>query len=71
MSLTFSDLVEEIRHRPIEEKVGLKEVLDHDLIEAKREEIYQSSLEGTALWEKGKLIPTSDIDEHMRRLEEE
>jgi hypothetical protein len=71
MSLTFSDLVEEIRHRPIEEKVGLKEVLDHDLIEAKREEIYQSSLEGIALWESGKLKPTSDIDEHMRRLEEE
>ena len=71
MNITFSDLVEEIRHRPIEEKIELKEVIDHDLIEARREEIYQNSLEGIQAWESGKLTPTSDVDELMRRLEEE
>ena len=71
MNLTFSDLVEEIRHRPIQEKIELKEVIDHDLIEERREEIYQNSLEGIRAWESGTLVPTSDIDELMRRLEKE
>jgi len=71
MNFTFSDLVEEIRHRPIEEKIELKEVIDHDLIEARREEIFQNSIEGIKAWESGKLTPTSDVDELIRRLEQE
>ena len=71
MNITFSDLVEEIRQRPLDEKIELRDVLDHDLIELRREEIYQNSLDGIREWESGKLQPTSDVDELMRRLEEE
>jgi hypothetical protein len=71
MGITFSDLVEEIRHRPIEEKIELKEVLDHELIDARREEIYRHGIEGRELFEQGKLTPTSDIDDLMQRLDAE
>jgi predicted transcriptional regulator len=71
MSLTFSELVDEIRHLPLEDKLELKEVFDRDLIEARREEIYQNGLEGLRELEAGRLTPTSDIAEHIRRLEAE
>jgi hypothetical protein len=71
MGLTFSDLVDEIRRLPVEGKRDLKELLDHDLIAMRREEIYQNGQEGMRAWEEGELTPTSDINEHIRRLEEE
>jgi len=69
--MSFLDLVEAVRQRPVEEQIELQEILRHDLIDLRREEIYQNHLEGIALWEQGKLTPSSDVDEIMRRLEEE
>jgi hypothetical protein len=70
--MTFADLVEEVRTLPLEEKVELKEVLEHELTDALREEIYQGHLEAVQLWNEGKLPhPTSDVDELIRRLEAE
>ena len=66
--MTFSDLVEEVRHRPVDEMEELKHVLDHELIEVERERLYLEHLESVAEWESGKLKPTSDIDEFIRSL---
>lgn len=70
--MIFADLVEEIRILPIEEKVELKEVLERELVEANRKELYQGHLEAVRMWNEGGLPkPTSDVDELLRRLESE
>jgi hypothetical protein len=66
--MAFADLVEEVRHRPVEEQEELKHMLDHELIEAERERLYREHLERVAEWESGKLVPTPDIDVFMRSL---
>ena len=71
MDHTFSDLVDEVRELPVSDMAELRSVIDHELIEARREEIYFNHLEGISLWEQGKLTPSSDSDEILRRLEEE
>jgi hypothetical protein len=68
--MTFLDLVEEVRHRPVEEMEELKHVLDHELIEAERDRLYLDHLESVSEWESGKLKPTSDIEEFLRSLDE-
>jgi hypothetical protein len=70
-TMTFANLVEEIRALPVEAKEELKEVLEHELIDAERERLYQDHLEGVRLFQEGKLSPpTSDVNEIIRRLEE-
>lgn len=71
MSFTFADLVEEIRQRPIEEQAEIKEIIEHDLHEAERERLYQSHLVSMQEWEEGKITPVKDVDDLMRRLEED
>jgi hypothetical protein len=71
MSFTFADLVEEIRHRPMEEKVEIKEILEHDLIHTERERMYQNHLESMREWEGGKIVSARDVDDLIRRLEAE
>jgi hypothetical protein len=70
MSMTFVDLVEEARHRPVEEMEELKHVLDQELIEAERDRLYMEHLESVAEWEQGTLQPTSDLDAFIRSLDE-
>jgi len=71
MDRDISELIEEVRHLPSEDMAELKSVIERELIEARREEIHRNHLEGVELWKQGKLKPTSDVDEIMRRLEEE
>ena len=68
--MTFIDLVEEVRHRPVDEMEELRHVLDHELIEAERDRLYLEHLESVAEWNSGKLKPTSDVDVFMRSLDE-
>ncbi len=68
MHLTFSDIVEGIRELPLGDKTELRELLDHELIAARRTEIDASHAETMAEWERGELTPTSDVNEIMRRL---
>ena len=68
MTITFSDIVEGIRSLPLRAKFELRDVLDRELIEARREEIDRSHDETMAEWERGELHPTSDVNEIMRRL---
>jgi hypothetical protein len=69
MDRQFTDLVEEVRHLPSEEMAELKSVIERELIESRREEIHKNHLEGVELWKQGKLKPSSDVDEIMRRLD--
>ena len=71
MSFTFSDLVEEIRLRPMDEKVEIKDILEHDLIHAERERMYQNHLESMREWEEGKIVPVKSVDDFIRSLEED
>ncbi|HWF44540.1 MAG TPA: hypothetical protein VG537_07855 [Candidatus Kapabacteria bacterium] len=69
MSMTFSDLVEEVRHRPVEEKVELEHLLKRDLIEARRQEMHENHVRAIEEVDSGKRLPTADVAEFMRRLE--
>ena len=71
MSFTFSDLIEEIRQRPVEEKIEIKEILEHDLIQSERERMHQNHLESMREWEEGKITPAKNVDELIRRLDAE
>jgi len=71
MSLLFHELVEEVKHRPLAEQLELKEVIEHELIRARREGFVANHLEALQDLHSGKLKPTSDVEELMRRLEEE
>jgi hypothetical protein len=66
--MSFADLVEEVRHRPVEEQLELQEILEHDLISLRREEIYQNHLASLEEIKSGKLIFTSDVDTLMGQL---
>ncbi len=70
--MSFADLVEEVRALPVVEKEELRAVLERELTDATREELYRSHLEARQLWDAGELPkPTSDVDELIRRLEAE
>jgi DNA-binding transcriptional regulator YiaG len=56
---------------PLRAKFELREVLDHELIEARRLEIDGSHAETLVEWERGELHPPSDAEEIMRRLNAE
>jgi hypothetical protein len=67
--MIFADLVEEVRTLPVVEQEELKAVLEQELTDAARDELYRGHLEARRLWDEGALpTPTSDVDELMRRL---
>jgi hypothetical protein len=68
MSLTFSDIVDGIRKLPLDDKSELRELLDHELIAARRAEFDASHAETMAEYRRGELKPTSDVNEILRRL---
>src|ERR1017187_5640659 len=68
MSLTFFDIVEALRKLPLDDKSELRELLDHELIAARRSEIDASHAETMAEYSHGELKPTSDVNEIIRRL---
>ncbi len=63
--MSFADLVEEVRHRPIDKQVELQEILDRNLISLRREEIYQNHLASLEELKSGKVKFSSDVDELM------
>lgn len=70
MSLAFTEILEEVHLLPFEEKIELRDAIDHDLVEFEPERLYREHLESVAEWESGKLQPTSDVKEFMRQLRE-
>ena len=71
MNNTFSELVDEVRSLPVGEMTELRNVIDHQLIDIRREEIHANHLEGIEMWKRGELVPSSDPDEILRRLLED
>lgn len=69
--MTFSEVVESIKILSTEEKEEIKSLIDHYLIEGKREEIYQNYLVSQQREKEGKLNYSSEINELMNSLEEE
>ena len=68
MSLAFAEILEEVHLLPDEEKIELRDAIDHDLVEGNRDRFNRSHAETLAEWERGELTPTSDINELLRRL---
>jgi len=63
LALRFKDLVDKIYSLPIEEKVELKNLLEHNIAESRRNEIASNYRLSRAEEESGKLIFSSDINE--------
>jgi hypothetical protein len=66
--MSFTDLVEEVRHLGIDEQLELQEILEHNLISLRREEIYKNHLQTLDELKEGKVIFTSDPDELMKQV---
>lgn len=67
--MMFSEVVEAVKKLSWQEKEEIKSLIEHYLIEEKREEIYQNYLISQEKKEKGKLNFSSDVDELMDTLE--
>lgn len=69
--MSFADIVEEVRHLRIDEQLELQEILEHNLISLRRDEIYNNHLETLEELEQGEVIFTSDVDELMKQITKE
>lgn len=67
--MMFSEVVEAVKKLSWQEKEEIKSLIEHYLIEEKREEIYQNYLISQEKKEEGKLNFSSDVDELMDTLE--
>jgi hypothetical protein len=62
MSTSFADIVEEVKTLSIQEKQDLHQLIEKYLIEARRDEIYDSYARSTEELNQGKLEFSSDTD---------
>ena len=63
MELTFSDIVDYCRNMSLPEKEELKNLIEKDIIESQREEIYQNCLQVKNEHLSGQSISSDNIDE--------
>jgi len=68
--MTFSEVVESVKNLSTDEKEEIKSLIEHYLIEEKREEIYQNYLLSQQRQKEDKLNFSSDINELINSLEE-
>ncbi|MGI0481554.1 hypothetical protein ACN4EE_12275 [Geminocystis sp. CENA526] len=61
--MTFSEVVESVKNLSTDEKEQIKSLIEHYLIEEKREEIYQNYLLSQQRQKEDKLNFSSDINE--------
>lgn len=62
MESTFGNIIGEIYELPLEEKQQLLEMLERNITESRRDEIFKNYLEAKAEEEDGKLSFSSNID---------
>jgi hypothetical protein len=62
-ALRFNDIVDKIYSLPIDEKVELKNLLEHNIAESRRNEIASNYILSRVEEESGKLKFSSDINE--------
>ncbi|MBC7554597.1 MAG: hypothetical protein H7257_11530 [Taibaiella sp.] len=64
----FSNVVESVYNLPLEEKLELKSLLEHNIADARRDEIMTSYNQAQEEHKEGKLNFSSDVDELMNML---
>ena len=64
----FNSIVETVYNLSLEAKIELKSLLEHNIADARREEIATSYKQAQAEHKKGKLKFSSDVDELMKML---
>lgn len=62
-AIQFNDLVDQIYKMPLEDKLELKNLLEHNIAESRREEIANNAKEAKKEHKSGKLSFSSDIQE--------
>ena len=62
-AIQFSDLVDQIYGMPLEDKLELKNLLEHNIAESRREEIASNSKKVKQEHKSGKLSFSSNITE--------
>lgn len=68
IALRFNDIVDKIYSLPLDEKVELKNLLEHNIAESRRNEIASNYLLSRAEEESGKLKFSSEINELKKML---
>ena len=64
----FNNIVEKIYNMPLEDRMELKDLLEHNIADSRREEIALSYKEAQEEHKAGKLKFSDDIDELMGML---
>ena len=62
-AIQFNDLVDQIYGMPLEDKLELKNLLEHNISETRREEIATNSKKAKQEYKSGKLRFSSNISE--------
>lgn len=68
MELTFAEVVDEVRDLPIDGKRQLMQLLEVELIEARRDEILENGEAAKQAFERGELKAYSNVDDLMADL---
>ena len=68
IALRFNDIVDRIYSLPLDEKLELKNLLEHNIAESRRNEIASNYLLSRAEEESGKLKFSPDINELKQML---
>jgi len=63
MSTNFAEIVEEVKTLSTQEKQELQQLIEKYLIEARRDEIYESYASSVSELDQGKLEFSTDTDE--------
>ncbi len=67
--ISFNDAVEVITNLPLEEKEEIKDILEKNIIEERRREIYKNYKKSKKEVKEGKLKFSSNINELKKMLE--
>jgi len=63
MDITFNQFIDMVRELSLEEKEEIKSILEKDIIESRRSEIYQNYLDSKEEYNNGNLNFYNDIDD--------
>ena len=69
MELTFAEVVEEVRDLPLDGKRQLMQLLEVELVEARRDEILENGEGAKKAFERGELKAYTDVDDLMADLD--
>lgn len=69
--MTFTHLVDEVQKLSLDEKEAMKNLLEHYLIEERRDEIARHGEESRQLLREGKLVFSSDVSELKEMMQDE